>query len=138
MGESLSPSKAPNAGRDEEQWRWVARPSRSDPKTPKVARPSRSDPLSGPERDALATAPGSGPWKTAKPFLVRTWPHEAGYGGQKGAGYQFQLAQSCGEKNEVNLVAACLPQSVAESDSASLIPIMENQISMPNEAARKE
>ena len=53
---------------------------------------------------------------------------EAGYDGHKGAGYQLQLAQSYGEKNEVNLVTACLPQSAAESDSAALIPIIENQI----------
>ena len=38
---------------------------------------------------------------------------EAGYDGHKGAGYQLQLAQSYGEKNEVNLVTACLPQSAA-------------------------
>ena len=53
---------------------------------------------------------------------------DAGYDGPKGARYQLQLAQSYAEKNEVNLVTACLPQSAAESDSASLIPIMENQI----------
>ncbi len=57
--------------------------------------------------------------------------------GHKGAGDQLQLAQSYGENNEVNLVTACLPQNAAESDSASLIPIMENQNHTPNEAAKK-
>jgi hypothetical protein len=52
---------------------------------------------------------------------------EAGYDGHKGPGYQLQLAQSYGEDNEVNLITACLPQSAAESDSASLIPVIENQ-----------
>lgn len=52
---------------------------------------------------------------------------EAGYDGHKGPGYQLQLAQSYGEENEVNLITACLPQSAAESDSASLIPVLESQ-----------
>ena len=52
---------------------------------------------------------------------------EAGYDGHKGPGYQLQLAQSYGEENEVNLITACLPQSAAESDSASLIPVIESQ-----------
>ena len=52
---------------------------------------------------------------------------EAGYDGHKGPGYQLQLAQSHGEENEVNLITACLPQSAAESDSASLIPVLESQ-----------
>lgn len=52
---------------------------------------------------------------------------DAGYDGHKGPGYQLQLAQSYGEENEVNLITACLPQSAAESDSASLIPVIESQ-----------
>ena len=52
---------------------------------------------------------------------------EAGYDGHKGPGYQLQLAQTYGEQNEVNLITACLPQSAAESDSASLIPVLESQ-----------
>ena len=52
---------------------------------------------------------------------------EAGYDGHKGPGYQLQLAQSYGEENEVNLITAGLPQSAAESDSASLIPVLESQ-----------
>jgi hypothetical protein len=50
----------------------------------------------------------------------------AGYDGHKGPGYQLQLAQSYGD-NEVNLITACLPQSAAESDAASLIPVIESQ-----------
>ena len=51
----------------------------------------------------------------------------AGYSGHKGPGYQVQLAQTYGEQNEVNLITGCLPQSAAESDSGSLIPVLETQ-----------
>jgi hypothetical protein len=52
---------------------------------------------------------------------------DAGYDGHKGPGYQVQLAQSYGEENEVNLIVGCLPQSAAQSDSDSLIALIESQ-----------
>lgn len=59
--------------------------------------------------------------------MQNTSDPEAGYSGHKGEGYQVQLAQSYDAANDVNLITGCLPQSAAESDSASLIPVLESQ-----------
>jgi hypothetical protein len=53
---------------------------------------------------------------------------DAGYSGHKGSGYQVQIAQvfESGE-NAPGLITACIPQSAAESDSAALEPVTEQQ-----------
>jgi len=52
----------------------------------------------------------------------------AGYSGHKGAGYQVQLAQACGQEEEgPGLIVACVPQSAAESDSAAVQSVIEQQ-----------
>ena len=51
----------------------------------------------------------------------------AGYDGHKGAGYQVQLAQACPQEDGPGLIVACLPQSAAESDSAAVALVIEQQ-----------
>ncbi|MFN0130460.1 MAG: transposase [Verrucomicrobiales bacterium] len=52
----------------------------------------------------------------------------AGYSGHKGAGYQVQLAQACGQEEEgPGLIVACVPQSAAESDSGAVQSVIEQQ-----------
>lgn len=51
----------------------------------------------------------------------------AGYDGHKGAGYQVQLAQACPQGEGPGLIVACLPQSAAQSDSAAVAPVLEQQ-----------
>lgn len=56
----------------------------------------------------------------------------AGYSGHKGAGYQVQLAQACGQQEEdiPGLVVACVPQSAADSDSGAVQAVIEQQTRM--------
>lgn len=56
---------------------------------------------------------------------------DAGYDGHKGPGYQVQIAQAydTGEKAP-GIITACVPQSVAVSDAASLKPVYEQQTRM--------
>jgi len=53
---------------------------------------------------------------------------DAGYDGHKGPGYQVQISQTydTGEKGP-GIIAACLPQSAAESDGGSLAPVQQQQ-----------
>ncbi len=48
---------------------------------------------------------------------------DATYDGHKGSGYQVQLAETCSEDNEVQLITEVLPQTAADSDSESVEPI---------------
>jgi hypothetical protein len=52
---------------------------------------------------------------------------EAGYDGHKGAGYQVQLNQAFDTGEGPGLVTGCLAESAAESDSAALAKILEQQ-----------
>ena len=45
--------------------------------------------------------------------------------GHKGVGYQVQIAETCSDKNEVQLITAALPQGGSESDMESLPKIEE-------------
>jgi hypothetical protein len=54
----------------------------------------------------------------------------AGYDGHKGAGYQAQLGQACPGEEGPGLLVACLPQSAAESDSAAVALVLEQQARM--------
>ena len=65
--------------------------------------------------------------------LQNTSDEEAGYDGHKGAGYQAQIAQSLppeneeGEKEGPGLITGLLPESAAESDSAAVSKMLEQQ-----------
>lgn len=48
---------------------------------------------------------------------------DATYDGHKGTGYQAQIAETCSEDNEVQLITGVLPETAADSDSAAL-PVM--------------
>jgi hypothetical protein len=53
---------------------------------------------------------------------------DAGYNGHKGPGYQVQISQAYDTGEEgAGIIVACVPQSAAESDSASLEPVYEQQ-----------
>ena len=45
--------------------------------------------------------------------------------GHKGVGYQVQIAETCSDKNDVQLITAALPQGGSESDMESLPKIEE-------------
>jgi hypothetical protein len=45
--------------------------------------------------------------------------------GKKGPGYQVQLAETCDEKNAVQLITAAIPQTAAEHDSNAIEPVLE-------------
>ena len=53
---------------------------------------------------------------------------DAGYDGHKGPGYQVQISQAYDTGEEgAGIIVGCVPQSAAESDSASLEPVYEQQ-----------
>ena len=45
--------------------------------------------------------------------------------GKKGPGYQVQLAETCDEKNDVQLITAAIPQTATEHDSKAIEPVLE-------------
>jgi hypothetical protein len=45
--------------------------------------------------------------------------------GHKGPGYQVQIAETCSDNNEVQLITAVLPQTACEPDSAAVRPILD-------------
>jgi len=49
----------------------------------------------------------------------------ATYSGHKGAGYQAQIAETCSETNEVQLITYALPESSCESDCGAVEPAMD-------------
>jgi hypothetical protein len=50
---------------------------------------------------------------------------DATYDGHKGAGYQVQIAETCGSANEVQLITAALPQTACETDEAAVGPMLD-------------
>ena len=50
---------------------------------------------------------------------------DATYDGHKGAGYQVQIAETCGTANEVQLITAALPQTACETDEAAVGPMLD-------------
>jgi hypothetical protein len=50
---------------------------------------------------------------------------DATYDGNKGPGYQAQIAETCSPENEVQLITGALPQTAAEADSASVVPMLD-------------
>jgi hypothetical protein len=49
----------------------------------------------------------------------------ATYDAHKGQGYQAQIAETCSPQNEVQLITAALPQSAAEPDGGSVVPMLD-------------
>jgi hypothetical protein len=49
----------------------------------------------------------------------------ATYDAHKGQGYQAQIAETCSPENEVQLITAALPQSAAEPDGGSVVPMLD-------------
>ena len=52
---------------------------------------------------------------------------DATYDGHKGPGYQVQITETCGSKNEVQLITAALPQTACETDEAA-VELMLDQL----------
>lgn len=50
---------------------------------------------------------------------------DAGYDGHKGPGYQVQLAETCGEGNDVQLITAAFPEPADRQDADALEPMLE-------------
>jgi hypothetical protein len=50
---------------------------------------------------------------------------DATYDGKKGPGYQVQVAETCDERNEVQLITAAIPQTAADTDPESYPAIQE-------------
>jgi hypothetical protein len=45
--------------------------------------------------------------------------------GKKGPGYQVQLAETCDDENDVQLITAAIPQTAAEQDSNAVAPVLD-------------
>jgi len=45
--------------------------------------------------------------------------------GKKGPGYQVQLAETCDDENDVQLITAAIPQTAAEPDSDAIEPVVD-------------
>ena len=63
--------------------------------------------------------------KTGGDVIQNPSDPDATLDGHKGAGYQVQIAETCGENNEVQLITAALPQTACEHDSSAVAPILE-------------
>lgn len=50
---------------------------------------------------------------------------DATYDGHKGSGYQAQLAETCSEKNEVELITHVIPETAADADSDAVCVVLE-------------
>lgn len=51
---------------------------------------------------------------------------EATYDGHKGSGYQVQLSETCDAGNPVQLIVAARPQTAADRDEDSYVPVQED------------
>jgi len=49
----------------------------------------------------------------------------ATHDGHKGTGYQVQITETCSEENEVQLITSAKLETAAASDSAALVPVLE-------------
>ena len=49
---------------------------------------------------------------------------DATYDGHKGQGYKVQLVETCSEANDVQLILTALPQTAADHDASSLVPVL--------------
>jgi len=63
--------------------------------------------------------------KTGGDRLQNTSDPDATYDGKKGSGYQVQIAESCGDANEVQLITGAIPQTACAFDGDALVPMLE-------------
>jgi len=49
---------------------------------------------------------------------------DATYDGHKGQGHKVQLAETCSDENDVQLILAAIPQTAADQDASSLAPVL--------------
>jgi hypothetical protein len=63
--------------------------------------------------------------KTGGDYVQNPSDLDATYSGHKGPGYQVQLAETCAPSNEVQLIAAALPQTAREPDAAAVVPMLD-------------
>jgi len=63
--------------------------------------------------------------KTGSDVMQNPSDPGASYDGHKGPGYQVQVAETCHPDNEQQLIVGALPQTAAETDAASLEPMLE-------------
>ena len=57
--------------------------------------------------------------------IQNTSDSEATRDGKKGPGYQVQLAETCDDENDVQLITAAIPQTAAEHDSSAVEPVLD-------------
>lgn len=50
---------------------------------------------------------------------------DATYDGHKGKGYQVQIAETCSEENDVQLITGAIPQTACELDEAALVLMLD-------------
>jgi len=63
--------------------------------------------------------------KTGSEVMQNPSDPDASYDGHKGPGYQVQLSETCDPENQQQLIVGVLPQTAAETDAASLEPMLE-------------
>jgi hypothetical protein len=59
-------------------------------------------------------------------IVVNPSDPDATFDGHKGAGYQVQLAETCSDQNEVQLIMAAIPETAVESDSKALPKLLDH------------
>ena len=57
--------------------------------------------------------------------IQNTSDSDATRDGKKGPGYQVQLAETCDDENDVQLITAAIPQTAAEQDSNAVEPVFD-------------
>lgn len=63
--------------------------------------------------------------KTGGRVIQNPSDEDATYDGHKGPGYQVHFSETCGDENEVQVITAALPQTAADSDMASVEPVLD-------------
>ena len=58
-------------------------------------------------------------------MIQNTSDPDATRDGKKGPGYQVQLAETCDDENDVQLITAAIPQTAAEHDSNAVEPVLD-------------
>ena len=63
--------------------------------------------------------------KTGGDIIVNPSDPDATFSGHKGAGHQIQLAETCSEENEVQLVTVALVETAADPDSKAIPKVLD-------------
>ena len=64
--------------------------------------------------------------KTGGDIVVNPSDPDATFDGHKGPGYQVQLAETCSEANEVQLITAAIPETAVEPDSKAVPKLLDH------------